>query len=65
MFKIAEEKIMIDPEQALLKCQSNLISFARVMYNNFQAPWHLRELAKILEEVERGNLDRVMIQFPP
>lgn len=55
----------INPEEILSKCQSKLISFARVIYPNFKDPWHLRKLAHILEKVERGELDRVMIQFPP
>jgi|SRR5579872_89412 len=55
----------INPEEALLKCQNKLISFARVIYPSFKDPWHLRKLADILEKVERGELDRVMIQFPP
>lgn len=56
---------MIDPELVLTNAQNKLISFARIIYPNFKDPWHLRKLANILEEVERGNLDRVMIQFPP
>lgn len=56
---------MINPEDALLKCQQKLIPFARIIYPNFKAPWHLKKLAEILERVERGELDRVMIQFPP
>jgi hypothetical protein len=55
----------INPDEILSKCQEKLISFSRIIYPNFKAPWHLVKLASILEEVERGNLDRVMIQFPP
>lgn len=49
----------------LEKCRSSLISFARAVYPNFKDPWHLKKLAAILEKVEDGELDRVMIQFPP
>jgi len=56
---------MPDQPEIIEKCQSKLISFARIIYPNFKDPWHLKKLAGILEKVERGELDRVMIQFPP
>lgn len=47
------------------KCRDGLIPFARSVYPGFQDYWHIKKLADILEKVERGELDRVMIQFPP
>lgn len=56
---------MTEDTEILDKCAAKLISFARLIYPNFKDPWHLKKLADILEKVERGELDRVMIQFPP
>jgi predicted phage terminase large subunit-like protein len=56
---------MTDSFDFVEKAQNNLISFARAMKPNYQFPWHLQKLMKILERVESGELTRVMIMFPP
>jgi predicted phage terminase large subunit-like protein len=47
------------------KCSSKLISFGRAVQPKYTFPWHLQKLMSILEAVERGDLTRVMITFPP
>jgi predicted phage terminase large subunit-like protein len=47
------------------KCHNNMVSFARALYPGFVAYWHTKKLIDILEKVEQGELDRVMIQVPP
>jgi len=47
------------------KCNEKFISFARAVKPKYSFPWHLQKLMSILEAVERGELTRVMITFPP
>lgn len=56
---------MTEPIDLLQKCHDGMLPFARAVYPGFMDYWHTRELIEILEKVERGELDRVMIQFPP
>lgn len=47
------------------QCQDSLLSFSRAVKPKYQYPWHVQKLMDILEKVERGELTRVMISFPP
>ena len=47
------------------KCNSKLISFARVVYPDFEDPIHVRKIGEALEEVERGENRRLIITVPP
>jgi predicted phage terminase large subunit-like protein len=50
---------------SLQLARDELSSYAAAMYPRFELPPHLRTLVQILERVERGELDRVMIFMPP
>lgn len=43
----------------------SLIGYAYATYPRFEAPAHIREIASALEEVERGELDRLIVVMPP
>jgi predicted phage terminase large subunit-like protein len=45
--------------------RDELSSYASALYSRFELPPHLRILVQILERVERGELDRVIICMPP
>lgn len=47
------------------QCRGSLLSFSRAVKPKYQYPWHIQKLMDILEKVERGELTRVMISFPP
>ena len=45
--------------------REDLAAYAAAMYPRFELPAHLRILVGVLERVERGELDRVIICMPP
>lgn len=52
-------------EQAKLAIQGSLLSYGKYMRSAFQAPKHLRFIAKQLERVERGECKRLILSCPP
>jgi predicted phage terminase large subunit-like protein len=42
----------------------SLIDFAQLVYPRFEAPWHLRRIAGLLEDVESGRRRRLGIAVP-
>ncbi len=45
--------------------RDDLAAYAAAMYPKFSLPWHLRVLVGVLEGVERGEFDRVIVAMPP
>jgi len=45
--------------------REDLAAYAAAMYSKFELPAHLRILVQVLERVERGELDRVIVAMPP
>jgi predicted phage terminase large subunit-like protein len=54
-----------DPREALGLARQDLGAFAAAVFPGFQFPAHLRLLADELEEVERGQLRRLVLTLPP
>jgi predicted phage terminase large subunit-like protein len=54
----------ISPEDFQKLCQNHLLDFAELIYPGYQTPRHLREIAKILEAVERGDKKRILLSVP-
>jgi predicted phage terminase large subunit-like protein len=52
-------------EKIKQKCQDSLLAFSVVTDRNFQPFWHHRVIADKLEQVERGELKRLIITLPP
>lgn len=46
-------------------CKESFESFCHLMDPNFLAPWHVCEIIKHLEAVERGEIKRLIIELPP
>src|SRR3990167_4904974 len=42
-----------------------LLDFIKYNFEGYEANWHHRKIVDALERVERGELDRLMIQMPP
>ena len=47
------------------RARSRLLSFCGYTKEDFQAPWHIRELARELEAIEQGDIKRLMVIMPP
>lgn len=47
------------------RARSDLSAYAAALYRRFELPSHLRELVGVLEAVERGEMDRVIVCMPP
>lgn len=45
--------------------QVKLIPFCKLINRNFKYPRHIKQIASVLERVERGELKRVIINLPP
>lgn len=56
---------MIAPQKVIDLARSNIMSYACLMTPNYQMPRHLVQIAKILHQVERGELKRVILTIPP
>ena len=50
---------------ALKLAKESLIPFTVMTYRNYKASWHHRLLAGRLMELERGDIDRLMVLMPP
>ena len=50
---------------ALKTARDDLAAYCAAQYRGFKLPSHLAALVKVLEDVERGDLDRVIILMPP
>ncbi|MGA7873051.1 MAG: terminase family protein [Candidatus Binatus sp.] len=51
--------------QQLEHAREDLAAYAAALYPRFELPPHLRILVSVLERVERGELDRVIVAMPP
>src|ERR1700721_2558651 len=49
----------------LAKAESNLLTFARLVYPGFIAPPYIKKIAEQLEAVERGDIRRLILTVPP
>jgi len=47
------------------KCKENLLAFAIATDRNFEPFWHHKVIAEKLEQVERGEIKRLIITLPP
>lgn len=47
------------------KARDELLSYAKLVYPEYQTPSHIRLLAQKLEAVERGEIRRLIINMPP
>jgi predicted phage terminase large subunit-like protein len=45
--------------------REDLAAYSAAMFPKFELPTHLRILVQVLERVERGELDRVIVAMPP
>lgn len=52
-------------ENVSLFARSNLLSFAVSMREAYETPWHIRKIAKKLQELEQRKIKRLMIFIPP
>jgi predicted phage terminase large subunit-like protein len=50
---------------AIELARNDLAAYAAAMWPRFECPPHIRTLISVLEAVERGDFDRVNINFPP
>ena len=50
---------------ALEQARADLAAYGAAIYRGFQLPRHLRTLVEVLERVERGEIDRVIVAMPP
>ena len=49
----------------LEQARKGLAAYAAALYRGFKLPTHLGALVEVLERVERGELDRVIVTMPP
>jgi len=47
------------------RARNRLIPFCQYTKPDYEAPWHLIELAEALEAIERGELKRLIVIMPP
>lgn len=52
-------------EKIKQKCQESLLAFSVVTDRNFQPFWHHKVIADKLENVEKGEIKRLIITLPP
>lgn len=45
--------------------RQNLLDFTILTHHNYKASWHHEIMAAALEEVERGDVDRLLLMLPP
>ncbi|MGA8643879.1 phage terminase large subunit [Candidatus Binatus sp.] len=56
---------MVGRVQQFNHARQDLAAYSAAMYPKFELPSHLRILVQVLERVQRGELDRVIICMPP
>lgn len=55
----------ITPQQIIESARNNILAYACSMNPNYQMPKHLVQIAKVLHQVERGELKRCILTIPP
>lgn len=57
---------MTSAEETIIKAtRDNFIGFCCLLGHQFKPSWHHREVAKKLEQVEKGEIKRLIIMMPP
>jgi len=56
---------MAAQNKTLSRAFNDLAAYGAVVVRSFELPPHLRKLVEVLEAVERGEIDRVLISMPP
>lgn len=61
----ADELARLLRERARRRARANLMAYVTATYSGYEAAAHLTETAELLEALERGDIDRLMITMPP